>query len=111
VDSYPTESPGADHTDVLFSKKFPVGKRHLIAETYVIHLDSEKGGPMGANWNGRKTRHFGPDPIEEPVLVIEPPVQAPEDKDSPYVDQTVKVRRKRRSWLERVIRAVIAFFK
>lgn len=57
---YPTDSIGADHTDVLMSKSFPLGKRHLIAETYVIHLDSERGKEMGLNWSGRKSKPFGP---------------------------------------------------
>lgn len=64
VSTYPTDSPGADHTDVLFSKQFPIGKRHLIPETFVIHLDSERR-EMGANWNGRKTKFFGPEGVGE----------------------------------------------
>lgn len=59
---YPCEGVGADHTDVLMSKQFPVGKRHLIAETYVIHIDSERNKEMGLNWNGRKSKPFGPEP-------------------------------------------------
>jgi hypothetical protein len=61
VHTYPRESGGADHTDVLMSKQFPIGKRHLIAETYVIHIDSEKNKAMGINWKGRKSKPFGPE--------------------------------------------------
>ncbi len=60
VYDYPTNSPGADHTDVVMSKRFPIGKRMPINETYVIHLDSERGA-MGSNWNGRTTKWFGPE--------------------------------------------------
>jgi hypothetical protein len=58
---YPTEWDGADHTDVVFAKSFPVGRRHLIPETYVIHIDSAYNEKMGLNWKGRKSKPFGPE--------------------------------------------------
>lgn len=65
---YPIDGIAADHTDVLHAKSFPMGKRHLIPETYVIHIDSEKAGnrEMGFNWNGRKSVWFGEKPLDKP---------------------------------------------
>ncbi|WP_138994014.1 glycosyltransferase family 2 protein [Larkinella sp. C7] len=54
---YPENWVGADHTDVVFSKSFPIESRRLIPDFYVIHLDSQKA-EMGVNWMGRKTRPF-----------------------------------------------------
>ncbi len=57
ITRYPEEGVGADHTDVVFAKAFPVEKRRFIPDFYVYHLDSEKA-EMGANWMGRKTKPF-----------------------------------------------------
>lgn len=68
IERYPENSPGADHTDVVFSKSFPLGCRRLMPEFYAIHLESEKS-PMGINWNGRSSQPFCLQPGEamEPV--------------------------------------------
>ena len=57
ITRYPENSHNADHTDVVFAKAFPLGKRHLIPEFYGIHLDSERA-KMGVNWQGRETKPF-----------------------------------------------------
>jgi hypothetical protein len=48
----------ADYTDLKFSKQWSRDKRKLIADMFVVHLDSQKS-PMGENWSGRKTPLFG----------------------------------------------------
>lgn len=60
VSKYPEEHGAADRTDVLFAKLFERGKRELLPEVVVVHLDSEDATVkrMGANWNGRKTVAF-----------------------------------------------------
>ena len=60
---YPDEHGNADRTDLLMAQKFTKGFRHLIPEIVPIHLESEplSVAQMGANWNGRKTRIFGPE--------------------------------------------------
>lgn len=58
---YPINQGNAEHTDVLFSVQWPRANRILLPEVIVCHLDSESGpAPMGTNWGGRKSRHFGP---------------------------------------------------
>lgn len=58
---YPIVQGNAENTDVLFAIQWPRANRVLLPEVFVYHLDSEKGPkPMGANWNGRTTPHFGP---------------------------------------------------
>jgi hypothetical protein len=58
---YPTDSDGADRTDMVFAKQWIRDKRELIPELVGIHLDSENATmtSMGKNWNGRKTNYFG----------------------------------------------------
>jgi hypothetical protein len=56
---YPIVSGSAEHSDVLFSVQWPRENRVLLPEIFVYHLESEAGN-MGANWNGRKTKAFGP---------------------------------------------------
>ena len=58
---YPECNQGADHTDVVFAKAFPIDRRRFIPDFYVIHLESEVV-KMGANWNGRTTREFSIQP-------------------------------------------------
>jgi len=61
IKRYPvTNDASAEHTDVLFSLQWPRCNRVLIPEIYAIHLESEQG-PMGVNWNGRKSKPFAPD--------------------------------------------------
>jgi glycosyltransferase involved in cell wall biosynthesis len=64
VAKYPEVQRGdAEHTDVLFAVQGRWSDRmnrvHL-AELLAVHLVSGKGGPMGANWHGRKTPPFRP---------------------------------------------------
>lgn len=54
---YPTNQGSAEHTDVLFSIQWDRANRILLPEIFVFHLESEKA-PMGANWQGRKTKQF-----------------------------------------------------
>lgn len=56
---YPLNQGSAEHTDVLFAAQWHRSKRVLLPEMFCIHLESE-ASPMGANWNGRKSRPFGP---------------------------------------------------
>lgn len=48
----------ADYSDLKFSLQWPREKRKLIADMFVMHLDSQKSD-MGENWSGRKTPLFG----------------------------------------------------
>jgi hypothetical protein len=61
VKNYPTDSSGADRTDMVFAKKWARDKRELIPEIVGVHLDSENATmtSWGKNWNGRKTAQFG----------------------------------------------------
>lgn len=63
VQQYPEHISGFDRTDVLFQKLFKIGNRRFLPEIVVIHLDSEQAD-MGANWKGRKTKLFMPDPAK-----------------------------------------------
>ena len=68
VSSYPDEHGDAGRTDMSFSLLWPRRKRGLIPEIVVVHLESEKLTVMGKNWQGRKTRIFGPTTVtDEPV--------------------------------------------
>jgi hypothetical protein len=60
---YPINQGNAEHTDVLFACQWPRHNRVLLPEVIVYHLDSEHSD-MGANWNGRKTKHFGPSHLQ-----------------------------------------------
>lgn len=62
VRRYPDVQRGdAEHTDVLFAVQGRWGERmnrvHLV-ELMAVHLVSDRGGPMGANWQGRRTPPF-----------------------------------------------------
>jgi hypothetical protein len=59
---YPTQFPTAADSDVVFARQWPRGKRALIPELFLYHLGSETEKPnkIGANWQGRRTRRFGP---------------------------------------------------
>ena len=56
---YPLQQGSAEHTDVLHAIQWPAKDRRLLPEIIAVHLASENT-PMGANWNGRTTRRFGP---------------------------------------------------
>ena len=58
--TYPVNTGGAEHSDVAFAAQWT--RRHLIPEAFCYHLESETS-VMGANWQGRKTKPFGPEVI------------------------------------------------
>ncbi|MBV8126813.1 MAG: glycosyltransferase family 2 protein [Planctomycetaceae bacterium] len=61
ISRYPTtQDGGAEHTDLLHGLQWPRPNRVLIPEIIAIHLESEPSS-MGANWNGRTTKAFGPE--------------------------------------------------
>jgi hypothetical protein len=62
---YPITAGSAEHDDVLFAVQWERSKRILLPEFFVYHLESESA-QMGANWQGRKTKPFGPDPKPQP---------------------------------------------
>jgi hypothetical protein len=64
VHFYPEHISGFDRTDVLFQKQFKPGDRRFLPGVVVIHLDSEQAD-MGANWKGRKTKLFMPNPAND----------------------------------------------
>ncbi len=49
----------AARTDVQFGLLWDLGRRQLVPELVVLHLESEPAA-VGANWSGRTTRPFGP---------------------------------------------------
>jgi len=57
---YPEGHTNAGREDSLFPKQWPRAKRGFLPEIIVYHLESEQA-PMSVNWNGRKTKPFGPD--------------------------------------------------
>jgi hypothetical protein len=59
VGAYPEGSGGAARDDVKFSLRWPRERRAFLPELIAYHLESEPAA-QGANWSGRKTRHFGP---------------------------------------------------
>jgi hypothetical protein len=52
----------AGREDALFAAQWPRSERELLPELIVYHLES---GPaqVGANWRGRMTPRFGPEPL------------------------------------------------
>jgi hypothetical protein len=58
---YPTRHQDAARTDHQFSLQWDRRYRQLLPEVIVLHLESERG-PHGANWCGRTTKRFGPEP-------------------------------------------------
>jgi|JI10StandDraft_1071094.scaffolds.fasta_scaffold07924_9 hypothetical protein len=56
---YPDKFDSAADSDLRFSAKWPEEKRLLIPELFVYHLSTENS--IGVNWNGRKTKAFGPE--------------------------------------------------
>lgn len=59
VKPYPTNHGNACRTDVQHALQWDRRKRALIPEIIGVHLESEKT-PKGTNWNGRRTKQFGP---------------------------------------------------
>ena len=61
VRQYPLEHGDAARTDVQFALQWDRRNRQVMPETIVLHLDSGES-ELGANWSGRKTPRFGPEP-------------------------------------------------
>jgi len=63
---YPIVCGNAEHSDVVHAIQWPREKRILLPEFFCYHLESEVA-QMGVNWEGRKTKHFGPSkaPLKE----------------------------------------------
>ncbi len=57
---YPETESNAENMDVQFAIKWPRQNRLLLPTIRVYHIESESG-PMGINWNGRKSKPFTPD--------------------------------------------------
>lgn len=58
---YPvTSGNDAARTDVSFALQWDRRQRELLPDVVVAHLESEPA-KLGANWNGRTTKLFGPD--------------------------------------------------
>lgn len=57
IKKYPEVHGNAARTDMQFALQWPRTKRSFLPELVVYHLESEPA-PMGANWNGRKTKTF-----------------------------------------------------
>lgn len=68
---YPVTNGSSEHSDVLFAVQWPRPNRVLLPEFFVYHLESEQG-PMGQNWNGRKSKHFGPGHPKHPPSQYRP---------------------------------------
>jgi hypothetical protein len=61
---YAEDHDDAARTDVAFARQWPRERRALLPELIAIHLESESAEP-GANWSGRTTAPFGPEPLEQ----------------------------------------------
>lgn len=56
---YPEVEGTAENMDVQWAIRWPRKQRLLLPTVRVFHLESE-AAQMGANWQGRKTKSFGP---------------------------------------------------
>jgi hypothetical protein len=65
---YPQAHNTACRTDVQHSLQWDRRKRELIPEFFVVHIESENC-PKGTNWNGRKTKRFGPEKNTAPLVL------------------------------------------
>jgi hypothetical protein len=63
---YPAHHSDAARSDVQFGLQWDRRDRELIPELLVWHLESESSG-VGANWNGRTTKPFGPEGTPVPT--------------------------------------------
>lgn len=59
---YPENHGTACRTDVQFGLEWDRRRRELLPEIVAVHLESEPA-PLGANWNGRSTKRFGPEKL------------------------------------------------
>lgn len=69
---YPVNCGAAEHSDVVFAAHWPREKRVKLPEFFVYHLESERAA-MGANWQGRTTRPFGPETLCQQARQPDPP--------------------------------------
>lgn len=72
-DTYPQETQGADHCDLVFARMWPRSSRELIPEVFGIHLESERCG-NGVNWYGRKSAPFRSADVDLPILEPSQPI-------------------------------------
>lgn len=63
---YPLHHGTAERSDVLHPIQWPSKNRILLGEIIAVHLESETS-KLGANWDGRKTRRFGPSHCHRPA--------------------------------------------
>jgi hypothetical protein len=63
---YPYNHSDASHSDVQFGLQWDRRHRRLLPEVIVLHLESEPAR-LGANWAGRTTARFGPEPAGRPA--------------------------------------------
>lgn len=68
IKPYPEFHGQANRGDVQMAQKWDRRQRELLGELIVVHLESEKS-PCGVNWNGRKSKRFGPEPA-----AMQPPI-------------------------------------
>lgn len=59
IRKYPINHGAAHRTDVKFAQLWDSQDREILGEIICVHLESEPC-KLGANWNGRKTKWFGP---------------------------------------------------
>jgi hypothetical protein len=57
----PLDHGDAARCDIQFSLQWDRRNRVMLPEVIVLHLDSEPS-KLGANWKGRTTKRFGPEP-------------------------------------------------
>jgi hypothetical protein len=67
MSDYPEQHGTAGRTDMQHAQRWPRERRGLIPELIGIHLESEEAH-MSANWEGRRTRYFGPAGMERHVV-------------------------------------------
>jgi hypothetical protein len=61
VRAYPDEHHNGDKTDILHAAQWPSERRGLWPTFAVYHLEAG-WAELAANWGGRKTERFGPEP-------------------------------------------------
>lgn len=66
---YPQHHSDAARGDIQHGLSFDRRKRVLLPEVVAVHLESEPT-KLGANWQGRKTKRFGSNPIAEDRTAI-----------------------------------------
>ncbi len=85
---YPEEHSVADRSDMIFAQNWERRHRTLIPEIVAIHLESESTD-MGINWNGRKSKPFGPHVPHPPVICPDPFPYSRGDRDEDDEDMKI----------------------